>query len=238
MADQMLVSVRGEAERTVAPDYVTLHCGLRTIGSSKVDALGQLRQVQQALVGVLAQLGGTPLTVQSRRAPLTWSLGSVNTYDENDFDRDTGHHGPTGRIVAEATLMVTSRSLARLNDLGDALASVRNAHVGGIGWHVDTDNEQWRAVRTDAIEAAIAKGRDYAAALGGTVRSVEQIADAGLLSSGPGDPYVRHGAVVQAAAASLGYEDGAGPSLDPVPQVIRAVVEARLIAEVEPLESD
>ena len=39
-------------------------------------------------------------------------------------------------------------------------------------------------MRADAVQAAIAKGRDYAAALGGTLRSVEHIADAGLLGGG------------------------------------------------------
>ena len=36
-------------------------------------------------------------------------------------------------------------------------------------------------MRVDAIRAAIAKGRDYAAALGGRLSAVEHIADPGLI---------------------------------------------------------
>jgi uncharacterized protein len=40
---------------------------------------------------------------------------------------------------------------------------------------VDWDNPGWHDVRAAAIEAAIAKGRDYATALGGQLRTVEHM---------------------------------------------------------------
>jgi hypothetical protein len=236
--ERVIVSVRGDAERTVAPDYVVVHCSIRAIADSKVGALEQLATAQQTLLNGLAELGGTPLTVQTRRAALTWSISSVGTGDEHDVDKATGRHGPTGRVIANATAVITSRELARLDDLGRALTSVANLHFEGIAWRVDAENEHWRAVRSDAIDAAIAKGRDYAAALGGSVTRIEQIADAGLLSGDPGD----HAERAYASARGLGRETSGGSdgrsafaALDPMPQVIRAVIEARLTAEVEPL---
>jgi uncharacterized protein YggE len=108
-------------------------------------------------------------------------------------------------------------------------------HVVGVSWHVDSDNPAWRDVRADAIAEAIAKGRDYATALGGTVTRVEHVADAGLLSSGR--PVA--GGVVPLGYAgadrSGAHDAGDTPSLDPVPQEIQAVVEARLTAQVAPL---
>jgi uncharacterized protein YggE len=237
VTEQVTVSVRGEAERAVAPDFVTMRCTLSTRAPSKVDALGQLRVVQRALVDALAALGGVPLTVQTRQASVTWSLGSIGTSDEHDFDKATGHHGPTGWVVAEGVAVITARALGRVNELGQVLASVRGMHIDHISWQVDQENEQWRGVRSDAIDAALAKGRDYAAALGGAVTRVEQIADAGLLSPQSDGTLGRRSADVAMSLAGTAEGGADLATLDPVPQVIRAVVEARLTAEVEPLSA-
>lgn len=144
MPERVIVSVRGDAERTVAPDYVVVHCSIRAIADSKVGALEQLATAQQTLLNGLTELGGTPFTVQTRRAALTWSISSVGTGDEHDVDKATGRHGPTGRVIANATAVITSRELARLDDLGRALTSVANLHFEGIAWRVDAENEHWR----------------------------------------------------------------------------------------------
>jgi len=85
-------------------------------------------------------------------------------------------------------------------------------------------------VRADAIQAALLKGRDYAAALGGTVVKVEHVADAGLLS---GD---RSGRIQMtnygASSRSLSAASGEDLSLDPPPQILSATIEARFAALV------
>ena len=97
-----------------------------------------------------------------------------------------------------------------------------------VSWHVDWDNPAWSDVRAAAVQAAIAKGRDYAAALGGSLRGVEHIADAGLL--GGGNPESGLTGVRAARAAGSGAESDT-PSLDPVPQELAAIVEARFTAD-------
>lgn len=231
MAETITLSVRGEARRTIAPDFVVLQCGLSTKAGSKADALALLHADQQRLVGALTGLGGAPLTVENRRHDLTWSTGSISTHEEHDFDKRTGEHGPTGRVIASAHVVVVARDPARLDDLGRALAAVERLNVDSVSWQVDADNDQWRGVRADAIAAALAKGRDYAAALGGTVARVEHVADAGLLT--PGAMHVPL-EMSRAFAVSGGGDDFGTPSLDPVPQDISAVVEARLVAEIPP----
>jgi uncharacterized protein YggE len=237
MVEQAILSVRGEARRTIAPDYLRVQCGLGVTADSKVDALARVRAAQQRLTGSLTDLGGAVLTMESRRSALTWSMGSVGTHEEHDFDKRTGHHGPTGRVVANGIVVITARDMALLTNLAGALASVDQLHVDQMSWHVDSDNPAWREVRADAIAAAIVKGRDYAAALGGTVTKVEHVADAGLLSPGAGHPDTRAVSLGFAVAASADASGGTTdtPSLDPVPQEINAVVEARLVAEVAPL---
>lgn len=72
-------------------------------------------------------------------------------------------------------------------------------------------------VRADAIQAAIRKGRDYASALGGSLRSVEHIADAGLLGGDSAQHRpTRAVAFGRAAHRAAGGSDA--PSLDPVPR--------------------
>jgi uncharacterized protein YggE len=98
--------------------------------------------------------------------------------------------------------------------------------VHEVSWHADWDNPGWRQVRAAAIAAAIAKGRDYAAALGGRLAAVGHIADPGLIG---GDG--QHWAATAGRALALASPDTQGlPSLDPVPQELTAVIEARFTA--------
>jgi hypothetical protein len=173
---------------------------------------------------------GTDDPVGSDGSPLTWSVGSIRTWEE----LGEGKVG-NGQWRAAAPLRVTCRDLARLGDLTETLAAVNDVSFDGVAWLVDHDNAGWPLVRADAIAAALAKGGDFAAALGGTVRRVEHVADQGLLSHGD------HAGLPD--GVSLAFRAGAGgghqpvPRLDPAPQELRAVIEARLGAEVPELGS-
>lgn len=231
MDQEVALSVRGDARRTVAPDYATLQGQLTAFAPTKAEALAVVRAAQDGTTTALARLDGVALTVDSSHAPLTWSLGSVTTHDERDFDGTTGSSGRTGRVFAHGELFVTVRDLSRLSEVSDALNRITAFDLGGVRWHVEADNPAWRAVRADAIDAAVAKGHDYAAALGGSLRRIEHVADAGLL--GGDDAHVGFDPEPGVAMA-FGGSPGL-PTLDPVPQQVRAVVEARLIADVPPL---
>jgi uncharacterized protein len=126
-------------------------------------------------------------------------------------------------------VMIAVRAFELLDPLGAVLAAREAVSVQQVGWHVDWDNPAWPAVRAAAIQAAIRKGRDYAAALGGSLSSVEHIADAGLLE---GDHAPRGFAIASAYArtASPGGGESEAPSLDPVPQELAAIIEARFTA--------
>ena len=95
----------------------------------------------------------------------------------------------SGLVIATVALRVTVRDLGRLDDLSGVLAAQPGLNVHGVTWHVDWDNPAWPQVRAAAINAAIGKARDYAAALGASVRQVEHIADAGLLGGDTASPH-------------------------------------------------
>jgi uncharacterized protein YggE len=153
---------------------------------------------------------------------------STTTHPQSDRDPQTGQIDPTGRIIAAVHAVVTVRSFDRLEEIDVILAGHEGFNVHGARWLVDADNPAWSQVRAGAIEAAIAKARDYAAALGGSLLRIEHLADVGLLAElGGSRPMVAHAGSPMAAAVG-GAPDT--PSLDPVPQEISAAIEARFVA--------
>jgi uncharacterized protein len=224
----LLLSVRGEAQRTVPPDSavvaVTIECSRR----SKPEAVQAAAAELDGLTADLAARGGVALDSGTGRHPLTWSAQSATTQVERAYDQ-TGRHQPTGQVTASVAVLITVRAFGLLDTLGALLAAHDAVSVRGVDWQVDWDNPAWPDVRAAAIQAAIRKGRDYAAALGGSLRSVEHIADAGLLGGDGAQPRFPGTSAMARMAAAAGGESDA-PSLDPVPQELVAVIEARFTA--------
>ena len=79
MPEQVVLAVRGEARHSVAPDHVVLHGRLSAFAPTKGEALAIVRAAQDELTAALRRLGGVPLAVETERADLTWSMGSVTT---------------------------------------------------------------------------------------------------------------------------------------------------------------
>ena len=229
-----LLSVRGEASRLVDPDYAVLSGTLRCTAGSKAAALADAAAAQSSVITDLIALGAVAATVQTNRSPLTWSVPSVTTEIEHGKLPD-GEYGPTGRVIAIAWFGVVVRDFTLLQALSSTLARHEALDVQGVRWQVDDDNPAWPEVRAEAIHAAIAKGRDYAAALGSVLLGVDHIADTGLLASA-GGAQVRgrtSGTFARSAtAAGTGVPDS--PTLDPVPQEVSATIEARFTAAAVP----
>jgi uncharacterized protein YggE len=223
-----LLSVRGEARQVVPPDYVTMTARVEVMRGSKAEAVRTAAAHLDSLTAELAARGGVALEVGTERRPLTWSAQSATTYPERTHDKKSGVHGLTGRVVAVVNVVITVRAFELLDPLGAVLTAHEAVSVYQVSWDVDWDNPGWRDVRAAAIAAAIAKGRDYAAALGGSLRAVVHIADSGLLGS-DSSPFTARSGVAFAAAGGGGESDP--PSLDPVPQELTAVIEARLVAD-------
>jgi uncharacterized protein YggE len=220
-ADGVLLSVRAEARQLVAPDYAVLDGLFEHTAGSRAEAVGSVTASLDRLTAGLAALGGVPFDEATRRRPLTWSAYSSATREESYHDKETGRLERTGQVTATVALQVTVRDLDRLDDLGGELAAYPGLNVHGMMWHVDWDNPAWPQVRAAAIGAAFGKARDYAAALGATLRRVEHIADAGLLG-GDTAPHV-----VAARAYSARAGQSGTPALNPVPQELIATIEAR-----------
>lgn len=221
------VSVRGEAQRTTAPDQARVFSTVSATADSRTAAVSDVQAVLPAIFAGLTASGGVVLTADSARAALTWLVQSMQTHDEHAHNKVTGEHGPTGRHQASVSLLITVRDFSLLAGVTEAVTNRDSVEVHQVSWSVDDDNAQWALVRADAIRAALLKGQDYAAALGGTVVSVDHVADAGLLG---GD---NHGGITRSFGLAAG--GGGEMSLDPVPQILSATIEARFTAVVSAL---
>lgn len=225
-----LLSVRGEAQRMVDADQGSVSWTLSAIRENKRTAATDAADALAEMTAEIADLGGQTRTAQTTRAALTWSTQSMRTAPEIAHDPVTGVHGPSGRHQATLSGVLTVRDFSLLAGVEAVITGRDEVEVHSVSWSVDDDNPAWTLVRADAVRAALAKAQDYAAALGGSVVSVEHVADPGLLGGAPneGQPGLAYAAMAAAAPSET-------PSLDPVPQLVTAFIEARLTADVGPL---
>ncbi len=224
-AGSPLLSVRAEARQLVAPDYAVVDGLIEHAAGSRAEAVRSVAGSLDRLTAGLAGLGAVPFDEATGRRPLTWSAHSAATREELYHDKETMRMERTGQVTATVALRVILRDLDMLDDLGGVLAAHPGLNVHGVTWHVDWDNPAWPQVRAAAIGAAVGKARDYAAALGATVRQVEHIADVGLLG-GDTAPYQPVRAMAARAYSGSGEQPGT-PELTPVPQELTATIEAR-----------
>jgi hypothetical protein len=224
----LLLSVRGEARRMVPPDCAVVTAGIACLRGSKAEAVRAAAAELDSLTADLAARGGVALDAGTGRRPLTWSAQSATTHAEHAYDDKTGRHQPTGQVTAAVAVVITVRAFGLLDALGAVLAAHEPVSVHHVDWQVDWDNPAWQDVRAAAIQAAIRKARDYATALGGSLRTVEHVADAGLLGGDDAPRGFAASKMAHAAAAAGGEPDA--PSLDPVPQELMAIIEARFTA--------
>lgn len=220
-----LVSVRGEARLTVDPDSVRLPGLLTATADDKAAALRAGAVALRLLTDDLGRAGGAALTARAVRQPLTWSAHRTRTEPEHVVDPSTGQYAATGRVRAVVSVTVVLRDLGRTDEVGEVLARHEGLALHDALWGVDDDNPAWAQVRAAAVQDAVHKGRDYAAALGGALAGLEHLADEGLLAGAAEQGW--RAAAFSAERGSGGLDVGDVPSLDPVPQQLVAVVEAR-----------
>jgi uncharacterized protein YggE len=227
------LSVRGDARLMVAPDAVAFLCQITVSRAEKSQSLRAAAVVLERLVGDMVELGGLPLTVDNARAGLTWSASSTTTWAQRGYDNAVDASEPAEAVVATVSLSIALREFELLDRLQAALASDSEVDVSSLRWLVEDDNPGWKEVRAAAIRAAIHTGSDYAAALGGGLESLEHLADAGLLGEETPIRAAGRGWTAQSGGRSHGGDQA--PSLTPVPQELRATVEARFIASIAPI---
>lgn len=218
-ASEPLLSVRGDVSRYVDPDSVELMTLIEITRESKDDALRTAAVAVESVRSSLQQLGGVIQGASTLRHPLTWSTRRVSTTHEYD----QAARANTGRTVAEANVSIFVRDFDILESVQQLASEIGGLRFIYVTWHVDADNPAWRSLRLEAIDEAMRKGRDYAAALRSSLVRVEHVADLGLLGSA-------HEERLRGAGG------GSGASFDPVPQKLSAAIEARFRISAVPID--
>jgi hypothetical protein len=127
----LLLSVRGEARRMVAPDNAQVDVTIAVSRGSKAEAARAAAAGLDGLTADLAALGGVALEAATGRRPLTWSAQSMATYAERAHDQDTGQYEPTGQVIAAVAVVVAVRAFELLDALGAVLAGRETVTVQG-----------------------------------------------------------------------------------------------------------
>jgi uncharacterized protein len=206
MTDTPMIAVRGEA--TLEVDAEVAEFGV-TVAVRDRDRAAALHRVTERVAAVRAVLDRFPDAIERHET----SRISVNPEMRDSGDRQdiVGYHG-------RATTTVVLTDLDAVGDVMLAAASLDEVSVWGPSWSVRPASPARRTARHAAISDAIARARDYAAALGAEIVGLVELSDAGL-SQGQGP---------RAAMSSMGMRASAhGIDLDTQRQQIHASIEAR-----------
>lgn len=219
MAD-ILISVRGEAERRVAPELAAIHVSAATDGAERADVVSRATAAAAPLRERLEQLSGSG-------AVTTWSSGSVSIWSDRPWNAD----GRQLALVHHAAIEFTAvfSDIPALSEWADTLVGDEAVRVSHVEWLLASETRAAveREVAAAAVDVAVTRATAYAAALGRTSVEPIEVADVGLL--GGGDPQPPRPSFARAAMMSAD-SGGAGFDLRPADIVVTAAVEGRFVA--------
>jgi uncharacterized protein len=207
------VAVHATAHRDVTPDrfdaVVRLAC-------HSADAATAARALTTGFARVEAEIETLPagLDVVARRSGV--SQRKVVTW------------GPDGsgvpEWIASRQVTLTSGDVERAGSVIAPFAALTDS-VDGLGldgpsWHLDRDNPVYGELQAEAVHEAVARARRYAAALGGTLGSLVELAD----PRGNGGWHRANAVALGYVAGGEGFET---MDFSPVPIPVEVAVEGR-----------
>jgi uncharacterized protein YggE len=209
MTDAPVVAVRGEAMLEVDAEIAELSV---TVSTRDADRATTLTRLVERVAAVRAVLDGYPDAIEKRET--SQLLVSAETHDSGRDPDDwvVAYHG-------DAITTVVVIDLGAVGDIMLRVGGLDEVTVHGPSWSVRPGSPVYREARHAAITDAIARARDYAAALGARVTGLVELSDVGASFAG----------ARPLAAMSLAGGGSNQPqlSLDPQRQHIHASIEAR-----------
>lgn len=198
------VTVRGEAVLVVDPELADVDVAVSVRARDRETALQRCSARQEQVAAVVAAAGDAVevsettgvsvyLEVRDRRAP--------------------------GEPVASLRTRVTLGRLDAVGELVVALGRLDDVEVSGPFWRLRPDSPATEQARLTAVQDAVRRARQYAAAFGSTLTALVAVSDIGVGGAMPR---------VAGALASMARFEGE-PHLDLVParQEVHGAVEVR-----------
>jgi uncharacterized protein len=213
-ADKAVISVRGEAKLTVAPEVADVFVSFFAQARDRREAFERLTKRNDEVLTLIRSYGDAVEKLAS---------GGLIVTPDMRKTKDEKIRSYSGR----ARLTVTVADFAVLGELIARLTDQETLTLAGPYWRLREDSPAYRDARTAAVADAVARGRDYAAALGCRVVGLIELADSGM--STPGTAVAQGALMMGAATRSAAY---APPELDlePQEQTVHANIEARFHA--------
>ena len=219
---EVIITVRGESERRVAPERAVAHVTATGDGPERGAVVER--------IAALAEPVRTDLDARKSAGRIAdWSSQRVSVWADRPWNNegrqlDLVHH-------ASVELTATFTDVLALSDWLNEIAATEGLQVGTVEWQLtpETRARVEREVATDAVAVAVARARAYAGAIDRSAVEPLQIADLGLLGgSSPEPPAPR----MFARAAMTMDGTGAAPAVDFRPDdiLVTAAVEARFRA--------
>jgi uncharacterized protein YggE len=202
-----LVTVRGEAQREVAPDVATFSFSANSAADSAEGVRAELAVASGQIAGLLEQHAA------AIERSGTSALYVSPVYSRRGGTRITGYTG-------SFTTTVVVADFDALSPVVLTLSAVPNGSLNGPWWSLRPDNPAYREVRLDAIADARRRADDYAAAVGGTVADLVEISDLEQAFAAGGGP-------MRAFALDKGAPEDAGFEFEPVSQTVSGQVTVR-----------
>ncbi|MEU8814480.1 SIMPL domain-containing protein [Actinoplanes sp. NPDC048796] len=202
MSEQPTIVVRGEAFREVPPEQAVISVTVSARDRDRETVVSRLLERSAALRAVLEREDS--------------ETGAVQVFPELKRGSE--------RVVAYTGNVDTRVTVTDFDALGALLlrlAGLEFATVSGPWWQLRPGSKAGGEVRREAIADALARAREYAAAVGARVDRLVQIADEGV-GGGP----------VMMRAQSVGFDMASDPDrgfeLDPQRQTVQAAVTVRV----------
>jgi len=198
------VTVRGEALLVVDPELADVDVTVRVRARDRETALQRCSARQEEVLAVIAAAG--------EAVEVTETTG-VSVYLEVRDRR------APGEPVASLHTRLTLGRLDAVGELVVALGRLDDVEVSGPFWRLRPDSPATEQARLAAVQDAVRRARQYAAAFGATLESLVDVSDTGVGGAG-----LR----VAGAMASMARFEGE-PHLDLVParQELHGAVEVR-----------
>jgi uncharacterized protein YggE len=214
----VVITVRGEQERRVAPERAVVQLSVRADGPDRGPVVDRVNAATAPI--------RDGLEAHQRSGEVTeWSSGRVSVWSERPWNNEGRQLPPVHH--ASVDFLATFADFTALSWWLGETADADEVQVTAITWDLTpaTRAAVERDVASDAVRVAVTRAEAYAEAIGRSDIEPTEIADLGLLVGRPES-------AASAPKMRMAAMDAAGPALalQPADIVVSAAVEARFRA--------
>ncbi|MEV4739212.1 SIMPL domain-containing protein [Streptomyces sp. NPDC049555] len=214
--DAPRIAVRGEARIDADPDIAHLGITLTARGTDRRTTLEDLTRRNHHVLELLKTYADAVEKTETGTFTLTPQL-----HDKGRGERIRAYHG-------HVHLTTTLTDFTALGELATRLADLDLTRVDGPWWALRPDSPVHGEARRRAVQEAVQRAREYAAALGAELVAVVELADIGAENTpAPGPMPAPPGAVMRSAGYGGAPDTAPALDLEPRRQTVHAHVNAR-----------